>query len=279
MQVSFFQPYGLSPFDPTKPPTGDRLVIAQLGVREPFGPGLCTRPQGIPGYSMLVLFHEACQIEVGGQLQRAPRNSFICWVPGQSQCYGTLGDEPFEHTYLILVGPELPTLIERTGIPTGVPIHSVNQEMFERGVGGLFDELIHPQCDAYLLGRLLEILLMRIGRCVHTGDSTTGDPRITEVYQTIATAFHQPWSLEELADRVSLSPSHLLARFRKQFGCTPLGLQTRLRVESAQQLLRDTNLQVRAVAQHVGYDDPYYFSRLFKARVGQSPRAYRNAPR
>jgi AraC-like DNA-binding protein len=44
-------------------------------------------------------------------------------------------------------------------------------------------------------------------------------------------------------------------------------------------LLRDTDLAVAEVARNVGYDDPYYFSRVFKAREGCAPLYYRRRSR
>jgi AraC family transcriptional regulator of arabinose operon len=41
------------------------------------------------------------------------------------------------------------------------------------------------------------------------------------------------------------------------------------------QLLRVTSVPIKSLSQMVGYDDPLYFSRVFRRQVGMSPRAFR----
>jgi transcriptional regulator GlxA family with amidase domain len=83
-------------------------------------------------------------------------------------------------------------------------------------------------------------------------------------------------SVDELAAAVSLSPSHLSALFRKAVGCGPGEYQTRLRMSAARELLDTTELPVSAVARQVGYGDPLYFSRQFRARHGMTASEYRS---
>jgi len=50
-----------------------------------------------------------------------------------------------------------------------------------------------------------------------------------------------------------------------------------MKMEKARQLLLSGNLTAAEIGQAVGIDDPYYFSKLFKKRVGHGPRDYRKA--
>ena len=58
-------------------------------------------------------------------------------------------------------------------------------------------------------------------------------------------------------------------------GMQELVLRTRL--SAAKALLAEEELSIAAVARQVGYEDPAYFSRLFAARTGESPRAFRRS--
>ena len=82
-------------------------------------------------------------------------------------------------------------------------------------------------------------------------------------------------SLEEVASYVQRSPSyfsHILSAKRAQ---TFRQYVTDVRIKQAKHLLSTTSLTVREVAFAVGYDDPNYFSRLFKEYTGYSPSAWR----
>lgn len=79
----------------------------------------------------------------------------------------------------------------------------------------------------------------------------------------------------ELASLVALSPSHLTTLFRRATGGGPAAFHTGLKMSRARTLLDTTSLTVAQVAARVGYEDPLYFSRLFRRRHGVSPTAYR----
>ena len=78
--------------------------------------------------------------------------------------------------------------------------------------------------------------------------------------------------------RVSgLSAPSIYRLFRRFFGCTSREYIARRRMERAAELLRGTNLPVRVIARRLQYDDPFYFSRCFKAYFKLSPRRWRNS--
>ena len=82
--------------------------------------------------------------------------------------------------------------------------------------------------------------------------------------------------LSALAEAQQISPAYLSALFRKETGETLSGYVNRKRMEAACRLLSTTNLQVQTVAQHCGILDVQYFSKLFKAATGMSPKEYRS---
>jgi len=74
-------------------------------------------------------------------------------------------------------------------------------------------------------------------------------------------------------------PAHFSAEFRRHFGVPPVGYLIRRRLHHAAYLLQDVNLSVAEAGQRVGYDDLFYFSKLFKRFHGASPRAWRERSR
>lgn len=80
---------------------------------------------------------------------------------------------------------------------------------------------------------------------------------------------------DSMAQAAHLSPSRFSAVFREAVGLAPIDYLVKLRMQRARQLLPDRAFSVAQIAAQVGYDDAFYFSRLFKAHYGFSPRAYR----
>jgi transcriptional regulator GlxA family with amidase domain len=84
-------------------------------------------------------------------------------------------------------------------------------------------------------------------------------------------------SLQELSRHAGLSPARFSSLFRDQTGSSPVEHHIRLRMQAACHHLDTTALSVKEVAAKLGYDDPYYFSRLFQKTLGHSPLAYRRS--
>ena len=81
--------------------------------------------------------------------------------------------------------------------------------------------------------------------------------------------------LDDLAAVLHLSPSRTSHLVRQELGMSFQELLKQERIRRARSLLRSTDLPIRQIAQRVGIDNEYYFSRLFKRTTGRTPGGYR----
>lgn len=88
--------------------------------------------------------------------------------------------------------------------------------------------------------------------------------------------WNQNKKMEYYASLCGMSDSGFYHAFRRSVGVSPLDYRTAMRMSAAKSALRNSNLTVAEIAAEVGFEDAYYFSRIFKKNVGVSPRAYRN---
>jgi AraC family transcriptional regulator, transcriptional activator for feuABC-ybbA operon len=88
---------------------------------------------------------------------------------------------------------------------------------------------------------------------------------------------NQPIKISTLGDITRLSQSRFFELFKGATGDTPLNWFIKARMQWAGELLLKSNLQIKEVAGLVGYEDQFYFSRLFKSVHGIAPRMYRGA--
>jgi AraC-like DNA-binding protein len=86
---------------------------------------------------------------------------------------------------------------------------------------------------------------------------------------------HDPPTLGEMAAAAGLSPGRLSALFRERTGLPPHAWCTRLRLARACALLGIPGLGVAEVGRRLGWEDPLYFSRVFRRVMGLSPREWR----
>lgn len=81
--------------------------------------------------------------------------------------------------------------------------------------------------------------------------------------------------LEKVAKEVRLSPNYFSKLFKRVTGYSFAAYLTQLRIAKAKDLLENTTLSVTEVALEVGFNDPAYFTSVFKRYVGMKPLAYR----
>ena len=101
------------------------------------------------------------------------------------------------------------------------------------------------------------------------------DRKIEQTIAYMMEHLNQSLPVAKLAAVASMSPSHYTALFKRRTGCAPIDYFIRLRMRHARDLLMSTSLNVKEVAAALGYEDPFYFSRVFKSVNQVAPKDYR----
>lgn len=86
--------------------------------------------------------------------------------------------------------------------------------------------------------------------------------------------YSQKTTLNHLCERFDVSKSHLCRLFRKNLNTTATSYINKVRISHARRILLSENITIAQLAHQVGFDDPKYFSRVFKSIVGMSPSKY-----
>lgn len=87
------------------------------------------------------------------------------------------------------------------------------------------------------------------------------------------------YNTDMLARDVCLTKTSLLATVKTLYGMTPNELINRIRIQAAEELLRQTSATVSEIAYRTGFNDPKYFSRVYKKFTGRTPSETRNEER
>lgn len=82
-------------------------------------------------------------------------------------------------------------------------------------------------------------------------------------------------SLNSIAEHVYLNPAYFSKLYKKETGETYMEFLTKLRIEKAKKLLKETNIKTSDIGTAVGYPNPQYFTTLFKKVLGITPLEYR----
>lgn len=144
----------------------------------------------------------------------------------------------------------------------------------------LFEEVERVSKSGTLLGEdlahnLLEQILLRCCELFSRRSRMVIDERILRVCHHVHENLGNELNVDELAAVACMSGSRLSHLFKEQMGLTLRQWIEDQRLNLSRQLLITTNLAINQIALHLGYQDALYFSRVFRKRVGVSPKEYR----
>jgi len=169
--------------------------------------------------------------------------------------------------WFVVRGHSLPQL---SAVPLTLGL--LDRELGDEGLGAT--SATHGLLDALFAFALREIAA-RENPGVPGWHHAIADRPIRQVLTLMHGNLGHGWTLDELGQQVGLSRSALAERFRNAMGDTPLNHLRTLRMQKAMQLLAETRQTLEQVAQAVGYQDAFGFSKVFKRTTGQSPRQFR----
>ncbi len=161
--------------------------------------------------------------------------------------------------------------------------YSLNLVLTERGfaseaVLGNIDNIIDALAMARTIEDMRDIFYNKaLSGLEETSKNTdkSGHRVVRYTIEALQTRFSEDVGLDVIADELNISSPYLSRLFKAETGVNFKEYLTRLRLDKARKMLRETGLKVYEIADATGYPDQKYFSELFKKRTGMAPREYR----
>lgn len=217
------------------------------------------------------------------QLWPMQAGDLLLAVSQTAHAYGADAADPWTIHWVHFNGQTVPAFLELLDVSVERPILAVGTrshliDLFNTILAVLKVDHGLPHlinAATYLRQVLSNLLLLQVSDAVQANESTTISDVIDFMHENIT----QTLRLDELALRANLSRSYFSRFFRRETGYAPIDYFIRLKIERACELLDSTEMKVSEISHFLGYQDPHYFSRLFKQITHQSPRAYRKERR
>ena len=130
--------------------------------------------------------------------------------------------------------------------------------------------------DAGSVMSSIKILLNSLWENDSENNADSAGSQVEQIRQYILTSYHENITLTALASAYHMDASYLSRMFSQTYGETIIAYLTRVRMEQAIRLMGDEEKKLETISFLVGYDDYNYFSRVFRKKLGVSPREYRN---
>jgi len=127
-------------------------------------------------------------------------------------------------------------------------------------------------CDSWkeMLSELIRLAGEVSDRC-YQGGKLSGEDIVEEVKRHIDRNYAQPISLQWISQNFYIHSNYFCRLFKEKTGVNLTDYIADVRLRQAMKLVRTTDLQIRSIAEMVGYDNPAYFSMLFRKTFGRSP--------
>ncbi len=120
-----------------------------------------------------------------------------------------------------------------------------------------------------------EIWLLCASQWTISPDSRVISPRMEKMMMFIKENVTKDIGRKELAKRFNLTPEHVNSLFRKELGISPTSCINRERILLGYSKIHNEGLSVKEAAYFCGFNDPFYFSRVFKKILGVAPETLR----
>ena len=196
--------------------------------------------------------------------------------PSQVASYQADNDNPWQYNWVGFNGADARRLVKMTGLSKDQPVWCSDTpdetSALLRGIADASDNT--AAADAEMVGRLYLFLahLIKLNRNRSVDD--THQTYVDNALRYIQYNYASNIGVADIARYVGISRSQLYRAFLQDFGVSPHAYLQTYRINEACSLLRDPAYSVAEVAGSVGFNDPLYFSRVFKSIKGTTPSDY-----
>mgnify|MGYP006281029505 CR=1 FL=1 len=164
---------------------------------------------------------------------------------------------------------EISAMLSRAAVKTGVD----HQKVFKLNLN--YNKEVNDVCNIEEHFNLSKQLIKSYINLIHKNKKKKNLELVKRAKNYIKENYAKKLTLDQIADQIYLSSSHLSKKFKKSTGMTVIEYVNKIRLKEAKKLLKTTNLPLNKIAEKTGYYDASYFSKVFKKKVGITPGQYR----
>lgn len=265
-----------------QPVTRD-LCVTHIGTFVAAGGHFVERHHGTSQHILIACISGGGSCKLAGREWKLEAGDLLFLPPREHHVYKACEQSPWTIFWIHFRGVRAVDHLSNLAVSIENPVVSVDdpavlveafEDTFRHATHGFSEAAMTGLSTAF--GRLLG--LAKVHQRAAGSRSRRAEGRLLKVLSQMREDFCRSWTLEELAREAGLSPPHFTELCRRQTGMAPLALLIRLRLQFAMDLLQQGNHNVAEAALAAGYEDPFYFSRLFKKHMGVTPSACRQGP-
>lgn len=237
------------------------------------------REQGRLDYQLIYIRKGKIHIHFIDKTVTVGAGNVILYRPGEPQNYSYFKKDKYESVFIHFSGVFVERILEELNLDKAniFPIYSIDE------MNLLIEKLLPEHRLARKGHKILESSIILNILCIiarHETDEAeinTNKQKIEKTLIKMESNITNNLSLKDYADELYLSVDRFSHLFTETVGVPPYKYILSLKMTRAKQLLRQTEHSISEIAKFIGYQDPLYFSRIFKKHCGVTPMQYRKA--
>ena len=238
------------------------------------------RPRGRLDYQLLYVVSDKAHFYFDDAERIVTAGHMVLFQPRQEQHYEYFGTDKTEVYWVHFTGSNVKNILRRYDIPLDTPVlysgaSAIYAYLFKEMINELqtcrtgYEELL-----AMYLRQIL-ILVQRTRQERRTSINTHIQEEMEYARRYFNEHYNEQISIEDYAQSRNMSVSWFQRSFKQIVNYSPMQYILTIRMNNAASLLESTDYSMAEISAIVGYDNPLYFSRLFKKQKGVSPSEYR----
>jgi AraC family transcriptional regulator of arabinose operon len=278
-QISFVLPEKITKLSRENPLNSD-LYLTDIGYYPQASHHFRQRPSGCAQYILIYCVNGRGEIRLGETLHIVPEDHFFIIPSGMPHSYHSDEQQPWSIYWIHFSGLKAglfaryacrPVPVDRSKFSRINERFGLFSDIFRNLDRGFSIETLEyvNLCLVYLLASFTHLSQFRELR-----KADENDPIALSINFMLGN-LGRKLRLADIASEIGLSASHYSRLFQSQTGHSPIDYFIQLKVQRACRLLDNSGWLITDVSREAGFDDQFYFSRVFRKVMGLSPAEYR----
>lgn len=258
------------------------LIVTSCGTYRLYTrPKLPTlRPRGRLDYQLIYIASGKAHFHFGDKEEIVTAGHMVLYRPKEPQKYEYYATDQTEAYWVHFTGGNVKNIIRSYGISDDKKVFYCGSSLeYQHHFRTMIQELQLCRDDYQ---EMLEIHLRQIFIMLHRylkASVKIENGMIAEEIDKSMLYFNEHYNenicIEEYAASRHMSTSWFIRNFKQYTNATPMQYILSIRISNAESLLKNTEYNLTEISNIIGYENPLYFSRIFKKQKGLSPSEYR----
>ncbi len=241
------------------------------------------RENGFPHFQWIQCVNGQGALTVHGTSQTVSRGQGMLLYPQTPHHYYPV-TEPWEVRWVAFNGSHAKEMLANMGFTRSQVLYVSNPDLTLKKIHEAAtilqssDPMRSFECSAVVYQLILDLCKYASGAEIRSKQQHFD--QLSPVLSYIETNYRQPLTLKHLAGQIAVSPQYCCRLFQQTLGMRPFEYVTRLRLRKAKELLlQELDMEIKEIADRVGYEHPSYFIKIFKQQEGVTPNVFRKIHR